>query len=238
MTVNQATVVSVLIAEDEVVFRLLLARFVEGHEALELAGAVDNGREAVAQYTSLRPDVVLMDITMPLLDGPTATAQICALDPAAKVLALTASADIESVARMVQAGARGYLVKSSAAEVLAEQIVDVAAGHSVVSPELVAGITRAVSRMTAMVSGVTEARGRLLPPSSAELTILRHLAGGASNQQIASAAHVSLGTVKNRLAALSQRWECSSRTEVLAYAVRHGYVELAPANACVVERRD
>jgi DNA-binding NarL/FixJ family response regulator len=127
--------IKVLLAEDHMIVRQGLCTLLKADGHFEIVGEARNGREAVELARTLRPDVILMDIAMPALNGMEATRQILAADPAARILILSAHSDDVYVERMQQAGAIGFLEKQTSAEVLAKAICSVAAGHPYLSPD-------------------------------------------------------------------------------------------------------
>ena len=211
----------VLLVDDEEPIRTLLTTYLGGQDGVRVVGTAAGGEEGVAAYAELRPDVVLMDLRMPGMNGVEATARIVELDPDACVLALTVMADPESIARMLHAGARGYLLKGTPPEDLPAHVRTVTNGGGVLSPQVAA----------ALISQVRSGSGtgfRPDPPEAAptggERDVLTHLARGESNEAIATALAISTGTVKARLLAMSRRWGVSGRAQILRHARRQGYL--------------
>jgi NarL family two-component system response regulator LiaR len=208
--------VRVLIADDHHVVRQGLRMYLALDPEIEVVGEASNGQEAVAKARQLKPDVVLMDLIMPVMDGVAATAAIRAELPEVEVLALTSVLDDGSVIGAVKAGAIGYLLKDTQAEELCRAIKAAAAGQVQLSPQAAARLVREVRAPEKPVS-LTER----------ETEVLRLLALGKANKEIA--AHLSIGetTVKTHVSNILMKLEVSSRTQAALYAVRLGLVSTA-----------
>lgn len=194
----------VLIVDDEALVRHALRIFLESAPATVVAGEAVNGTEAVEQYRMLQPDVVLMDIQMPVMNGIEATEMITAEYPDARVLAVTTFSSESHVISALRAGASGYLVKDS--------------------PRITRGLIAAV-RDTANPNGhVALSRAQAL--TERELSIVVFLAQGMSNAEIAQALHLSEATVKSNLGRIMNKWDVRDRVQVLIHAVRTNLVTL------------
>jgi len=205
--------IRVLIADDHSVVRLGLRMFLEMDEDLEVVGEAADGSEAVRLAYQLRPDVVLMDILMPVMDGIAATAAIRRTLPETEVLALTSVLEDASVVGAVRAGAIGYLLKDTQAEALCRAIKAAAAGHAQLTPQATARLMHAVS-----APGSAEAL------TERETEVLRLLARGESNKQIARQLHITDKTVKTHVSNIFSKLGVQSRTQATLYAVRVGLV--------------
>jgi DNA-binding NarL/FixJ family response regulator len=143
---EQLKKITVLVADDHAILRQDLCRLLEAGDHFEVVGQAGNGREAVKMARTLRPDVTLMDIAMPVLNGIDATRQILAANPAAKVLVLSAHNDDEYIEHMAAIGAVGFLEKQASAEILPKAIREVSMGKLLFSPAIVARLTQGKKR--------------------------------------------------------------------------------------------
>lgn len=212
--------VRVLVVDDQRLVREGIASLLSIQEGIAVVGTAVDGQEAVAKAAELTPDVILMDVRMPVLDGIAATAQIRRTQPECRVLMLTTFDDEEYIIRSLQAGAMGYLLKDIPAGDLAQAIRLTHAGIYQLSPS-VAG--KLVGQLTA--------RSKVEPsaPLPADLTerereVLRLLARGATNREIAEALMVSEGTVKNHVSNILGRLGLRDRVQAAVYAYDHGLV--------------
>ena len=204
-------------------FRQGVKSILETEEGLRIAGEAATGREAVRHALQIKPDVILMDIQMPELDGVAATKEILGEWPEAKVIILTMYRQDRYVFEAIKAGARGYLLKDSGADDLISAIRKVADGETLLSPELAVSVLDEFHKLGELpdhpehkISGLTER----------EADILRLVAKGASNQEIAQALDVSEKTVRNRLSEIFSKLRLNNRTEAALYALREGIASL------------
>ncbi|MDQ6920554.1 MAG: response regulator transcription factor [Candidatus Dormibacteraeota bacterium] len=204
----------VLIADDHSVVRDGLKMFLGGTPDIEIVGEAANGREAVRLARELRPDVVLMDLLMPLLDGIAATEAIRQELPGVEVVALTSVLEEESVVRAVKAGAIGYLLKNTDADQVVRAIRAAAEGRVEMSPE-------AASLMMARIRDPAPAAEAL---TAREQGVLRLLAAGRANKEIARELGISEETVKSHVANIFGKLGTRSRTEAAMRAVQSGLV--------------
>ena len=202
--------IRVLLADDHLVVRMGLAAIISFEKDLKLVGEASDGEEAVRKAAELRPDVIVMDLMMPLLDGASATARIRAANPEAKVLVLTTFGGSEEMKRALEAGAAGALVKGAQKKDLLSAIRRIAAGERVVSDE----IARAIEMLPS---------GDL---SERQIEVLRLAAKGLSNRDIAKVLGVSLDCIKEHLKLVFARFNAATRTEAVAIAVARGFVRL------------
>ena len=207
--------VRVLIADDHGVVRQGLRMFLSLDPELEVVGEATNGEEALKLARELAPDVVLMDLLMPVMDGISATEAIRRELPDVEVIALTSVLEDASVSGAVKAGAIGYLLKSTEAEELSRAIKAAAAGQVQLAPEAAARLMREV-RVPGSPEALTER----------EAEVLRLLARGKANKQIASSLHVTEKTVKAHVSSILAKLNVTSRTQAALYAVRAGLVSL------------
>ena len=213
--------IRVLIADDHPVVREGFSAIVDVEEDIEVVGQAADGREAVRLAQELRPDVVLMDLVMPNLDGVAAIEQIRAELPQTHVLILTTYADDEHILAGIQAGARGYLLKDALPDELVQAIRVVAEGGSLLQPAVAA---RVWDRLGALMGGHDEIEAVTPAPvlTDREEEILTLLAGGARNRDIAQKLFISERTVKVHVANLMDKLGARTRTEAVARAMQLG----------------
>jgi DNA-binding NarL/FixJ family response regulator len=210
------TPIRVLIADDHPVFRFGLRMVLLAERDLELAGEAENGHEAVELAQELRPDVALLDLNMPELDGIGATSQIVRVSPRTGILILTMLEDQASVLAAMRAGARGYIVKGSGSAEIARAIRGVAAGEAVLGPS-VAGMVLSALQPPAPSSD------RPFPDlTRREYEVLQLLAQGQSNNAIADRLFVSEKTIRNHLSIIFDKLDVASRAEAIVLAHRNG----------------
>ncbi len=220
MEESHVTKVRVLLVDDHILFRKGIAALLAGHQEVEIVGEAEDGREAVEKAIALTPDVVLMDIQMPVCDGVKATKLISEKLPRCRVLMLTVSDEEPSLFDAVKAGAHGYLLKNVRPEVLSEAITSIVRGEAPLSGTVAA---RLLSEFAKAWPGAVEppADARL---SSREQEILTLVVSGASNREISRQLVITEGTVKNHLHNILDKLHVRNRAEATAYAVREGLV--------------
>lgn len=206
--------IKVLLVDDQSLIRQGLKALLELESDLEIIGEAENGKIAIQLVEKLHPDVVLMDIRMPVMDGVAATREICQRFTEVKILVLTTFDDDEYVSQALKFGAMGYLLKDTPSEELANAIRTVKKGYTQLAPGLVEKI---------MAKVTTPAPSPSLPANWAELTprekeVLRLIAGGASNKEIAKALYISEGTVKNHVTNILNRLNLRDRTQAAILA--------------------
>lgn len=201
----------VILADDHRMLREGLRRSLEEHGLVVLAEASD-GEEAVRLAEELSPDVVLMDVSMPVLDGIAATRLVRQRAPDTQVVILTMHSDDESVARAIRAGAAGYLVKDCSTEEVVDTIEKVASGEVALSPELAASMLEEGAEQPVI--------------SEREEEVLQLIADGLSPNEVASRLFISVKTVKNHLTSIYQKLDSRDRTQAVVRAVRMGIIRL------------
>lgn len=199
--------ITILIADDHPLILAGLAALVGSVADFRLVGQAGNGQQATELYALHRPDVVIMDLSMPVMHGLDAMSHILAADPAARIIILTTYQGDEDVHRGLRAGARGYLLKDSGPAQLVEAIRAVAGGQKFLPPEV------------ARTLAERPEQARL---SKRELEILAHLASGKSNKLIARSAAIEVGTVKFHVNNILAKLNVTSRTEAATVAARRG----------------
>jgi DNA-binding NarL/FixJ family response regulator len=188
--------IRVLLVDDQALFREGCRTVLSVHAGIEVVGEAANGEEALRRVQALQPDVVLMDLRMPVLDGVTATRRIHSEHPQSRVIVLTTFDDDEEVFDALRAGAVGYLLKDTPSARLVEAIEAAARGESFLQPSVAAKVVAEFSRLPPRAS----ANESLVEPlSERELDVLRHLTRGQSNKEIAADLHITEGTVKNHM---------------------------------------
>jgi len=212
--------IRILIADDHKIFREGLRTLLQNRGDIEVIGEADNGRTLVALAAELRPDVIIMDVAMPDLNGIEATRQICGGRVAAKVLALSMHSDSRFVTRMLQAGAQGYLLKDCAFEELAQAIDTIVGDGVYLSP----GVTGVVVRDYVQHLGEGDAGIAALSPRERE--VLQLVAEGLTTKDIAGKLHISVKTVETHRKQIMDKLEIRSVAELTKYAVREGLTSL------------
>jgi DNA-binding NarL/FixJ family response regulator len=211
----------VLLADDHRMLREGLRRSLT-EEGFDVVGEADNGEQAVALAAELQPDIVLMDVSMPQMDGVEATRAIRATDTDTRILMLTMHADKDVLADAIRAGASGYLVKDCSTEEVAEAIRMAANGDTDLSPLLAASMLDEVRRLEAPTEPVDEEH----VITKREEEVLQRIADGCSTSEVAQQLFISQKTVKNHLASIYQKLDARDRTQAVLQAVRMGIVHL------------
>jgi NarL family two-component system response regulator LiaR len=208
--------IMVMLVDDHNVVRSGLATFLRAYDDLELVGEARNGREALNLCRQMKPDVILMDLMMPEMDGITATRAILADYPEIKIIAMTSFEEEELVQGVLAAGAISYLLKNVTSDELAKAIRDAVSGKSTLSPEAANALVHATRPIKQPLVDLTER----------ELEVLNLVAQGQSNQQIADTLVISLATVKAHISNILSKFQVSSRSEAIAFAIKHKLVLL------------
>jgi DNA-binding NarL/FixJ family response regulator len=209
----------VLIADDQTLFRSGLARLLDSEDRVSVVGEAADGLEAVKLAASLKPDVVLMDIKMPGLDGIEATRRIVAESPKSKVLMLTTFEADNHVIQALKAGASGYVLKDSQASAIVSSILAVVAGERVMASAV-------ANRVLEMLTGATTPKEFYDGLTAREVEILKMVATGMANKQIAYKLKISEKTVRNHVSNMYEKLGIYDRAQAVLYAVRKGLVEI------------
>ena len=209
--------IKVLIVDDHEMVRLGVASYLAIQEDIEVIGEAVNGQEAYDKALDLRPDLILMDVVMDEMDGIEATQAILADWPEARILMVTSFLDDDKLYPAMEAGAKGYILKTSSAQEIAQAIRKVIAGQEV--------LTQAVSEK--MQEDKHKAQERHLHDdlTRRELEVLALIAEGRSNQEIADLLFITLKTVKTHVSNILSKLEVSDRTQATIYAFKHGLVK-------------
>lgn len=216
--------IRVLLVDDQSLFREGLHTLLSVHEDVTVVGEAENGADAIQKAAQLQPDVVLMDVRMPILDGVAATKKLTENHPDCRVIMLTTFDDDEYVFEGLRAGAAGYLLKDVPSDKLVEAIRTTAAGESFLQPSVAAKVVAEFNR----ISGDKPApkQDQLVEPlSSRELEILQHIATGASNREIANALYIAEGTVKNHVTNILSKLGVRDRTQAAIRAKDLGLLD-------------
>jgi NarL family two-component system response regulator LiaR len=208
--------IQVMLVDDHTVVRSGLATFLRAYEDLELVGEAKNGLEALALCRQKKPDVILMDLMMPEMDGIAATRAILEECPDIKIIAMTSFEDEQLVHGVLAAGAISYLLKNVTADELAKAIRDAISGRSTLSPEAAHVLVQATRVPQHSLFELTER----------EQEVLHLVVQGHSNQQIADLLIVSVATVKAHLGNIFSKLQVSSRAEVINFAIKHKLVSI------------
>ncbi len=217
--------IKILIADDQSLFREALKTLLSAYPGLEIVGDASNGEEALRLAFTLAPDVVLMDLRMPVMDGVEATRKIVKLGKNIKVIVLTTFDEDETVFDGLRAGAVGYLLKDVSADKLIEAIRTAAKGEYFLLPSITAKVVSEFSRISR--PAVSDQQKTLADPlSNREVEILRYVATGASNKEIADTLVISEGTVKNHLSSILSKLGVRDRMQAVLKAKEYGIITI------------
>jgi two-component system NarL family response regulator len=205
-----AATIRVLSADDHPIFRVGLRNLISQQADMEVVGEANDGPEAIERIAALRPDITLLDLRMPGMDGPQVISAVLAHDKDAKIVILTTYDGDEDIYRAVEAGARGYLLKDTFPEGMLDAIRDVHAGGHLFPAAVAAKLV-----------------GRGEPLSTRELSVLELLARGLSNKEIQSALSIPEGTLKNHLKRVFDKLDVTDRTQAVLVALKRGLVRLS-----------
>jgi two-component system NarL family response regulator len=202
---------TVMLVDDHALLRTGVANIINQEADLQVVAEASNGLEAIAAYEQHRPDVTLLDLRMPVMEGVEAVRQIRARDPQARVIVLTTYDTDDEISRALKAGAKAYVLKDISADQLIRCIRDVLSGKTYLAPAAAAKLAEGVTRV------------QLTPR---EMATLRLMADGKANKEIASELSISERTVKTHLGHLFEKLGVTSRTEAIKVATRRGLVRL------------
>lgn len=207
--------IKVIIAEDHLMIREGLKQLLELEEDIKVVAGFSDGKAAVDQYLELMPDVVLMDINMPVLSGLEALEQIRAMDPTAKVVILTFHQDRDYLLKALELGAMGYILKDADSKVLVEAVRSVSAGQTYIQPTMANELVNEYKRMK---SGSDDPRNLL---TEREIEVLKLLSKGMLNKEIAKELFISEKTVKNHISSIFRKLNVQDRTQAAVYAIKN-----------------
>lgn len=211
--------VQVLVVDDHAIVRKGICALLATEQMIQVVGEASNGREAVAQAAALQPDVILMDVVMPEMDGLEAIRLIIDRQPETRILVLTSFASVDMVLPAIKAGALGYLLKDSGPEELVQAINQVHSGNSSLHPTIARKLLEEISQPGHGGSRIDSLTDR-------EISVLKLVAQGHSNREIAKLLTVSEATVRTHVSHILAKLELSSRTQAALYALRKGLASL------------
>ena len=217
--------IRVFVADDHPIVRRGIRDLLETEQDIVFVGEAANGRDAVSGVAELKPDVVLMDLVMPSMDGIDATRQIKAHQPDVKILILTSFATDDKVFPAIKAGALGYLIKDTEPEELVQAIRQVHQGEPTLHPSIAQKLLAEIAQSTETVQQA-ERPSIPDPLTEREIEVLKLLAHGLSNQEIADRLVIGVTTVYTHVSNILSKLHLATRTQAALYALREGYVPL------------
>jgi NarL family two-component system response regulator LiaR len=228
-------VIRVLVADDQALVRKGILALLSTESKIVVVGEVDNGREAVAKASELKPDVILMDLKMPEMDGIEASRQIMEKWPQARILVLTSYATDDLVFPAIKAGAFGYLLKDSEPEELVQAILQIHRGEPSLHPKIARKVLQEISggpnlTKQKQIPDLHAGKPAVDPLTNREVEVLQLLARGMSNQDIAELLVISSGTVRTHVSNILSKLHLASRTQATLYALKEGLTSLDEAN--------
>lgn len=203
--------IRILLVDDHEMVRIGVSAYLQAQDDMEVAGEAANGEEAVKMALDLRPDVILMDMVMPIMNGAEATEAIIRQWPAAKIMIVTSFLDDDKVYPALKAGAVSYILKTSKASRIADSIRETMNGTPVLEPEVMSKMMKQMRHDRVPHADLTER----------EMEILLLLARGYTNQEIADELYIALKTVKSHVSNLLSKLEVHDRTQAVIYAFQH-----------------
>ena len=221
-SVDLDTMIRVLICDDHALFRRGLVMVLESEPGIEVVAEAEDGEEAVRKAGDAAPDVILMDVRMPKMSGIEATRAISDVVPTAKILMLTVSDEEEDLYEAVKAGATGYLLKEISIEEVANAIRAVMTGQSLISPSMASKLLSEFNNLA------KAAQQKVLAPklTDRELQVLKLVAQGMSNREVAEQLFISENTVTNHVRNILEKLHLHSRMEAVVYAVREKLLDI------------
>lgn len=216
--------VKVLLVDDESLIRNILKDYLSSDESLEVVGEASNGKLAISQARALQPDVILMDMQMPLMDGVEATQYIHHSFPDIRILGLSTFATDRYVVELLRAGASGYLVKDSRPEEVTSAIHTVHDGGSVLSPEVTRYVVQGLKQsVPAEISPDEELMSVL---TAKEIEVIELLARGLNNKEMAAELFVTESTIKARFVKIMEKMQVRDRVQILVKAIEYNLINL------------
>lgn len=212
--------IKVLIADDQELIRQSLRIVLENRQHLEVTDAVANGQEVIASIRKTQPDIILMDIRMPKMDGVQCTKIIKEHYPHIKIIILTTFDDDEYVYNALKYGASGYLLKGVSMDGLADAIQTVYSGQAMINPDVATKVVRLFSRMARSDFSISIGEQRIQSLTKTEWKIISQVARGTSNREIANHLALSEGTIRNYLSIILNKLDLRDRTQLAIWAVQ------------------
>lgn len=216
---TQPDTIRVLVADDHAIVRKGICALLATEPGIDVVGEASDGHDAIAEAQRLQPDVILMDLVMPGLDGLEAMRFLTSCQPATRILVLTSFHDDDKVFPAIQAGAQGYLLKDSGPEELVRAIEQVARGESSLQPSIARKLLRHLSKPPSQKSDADALTDR-------EIEVLRLVAQGQSNREISDQLAISEATVRTHVSNILSKLNLCSRTQAALYALREGLAPL------------
>jgi DNA-binding NarL/FixJ family response regulator len=219
--------IRVLIADDHGLFREMLFHTLSEEEDIEVVGEAVDGKEAVEKTKALNPDIILLDINMPRLDGMEATKILRQEHPSTKIVILTAADDDELVFKLVKAGATGYLLKDTSTGNVVDAVRAAYSGESLIQPKVASKILKEFARLMDEKESTPAADGRsnkLKALTDRELEVLKLVGKGMNNREIACALYIGENTVKTHVANSMHKLEFRDRVELALFAAQSGLI--------------
>jgi len=216
--------IRILMVDDQSLVRRGLAGLLNRNPDMEVVGEAENGEQAVEMASQVDPDVILMDVRMPVMDGVTATREIAKRGVKAGVIILTTFDDEEYIFEGLSAGAKGYLLKDAELDELSRAIRTVANGDALLQPHVTARVLKEFSRLSAMAGSKPKPQSLTENLTERETEVLRLMASGASNQDIAEKLFIGLGTVKHHVRAIFSKLGARDRVQAVLIAQDSGLV--------------
>jgi DNA-binding NarL/FixJ family response regulator len=221
---KQTAVISILLVDDHALMREGLRQLLDCEDGMRVVAEAVNGLDAMQQVRKLRPDVVLMDISMPVMDGLAVTRQITNEYPSVAVIMLTMFRQQQQVLQAMRNGARGYLLKSASSQEVAQAIRKVHEGGMLIEPELTGALVNEYRRLSDLSGDGLTNHPSVRVLTAREVEIVRYVAAGMSNKEIASRLVYSEKTVKNYLSIIFQKLGIRDRTQAAIFALRQGLI--------------
>jgi NarL family two-component system response regulator LiaR len=218
--------IRVYITDDHPIVRRGIKQLLDTEAGIDVIGEATNGREAVADMDELKPDIVLMDLVMPVMDGIEAIRQIKAAHPSIQILVLTSFATDDKVFPAIKAGALGYLIKDTGPDELVRAIRQVHQGQLTLHPSI-------AQKLLKELSLTSEQPPSPDPLTEREVEVLKLIARGLSNQEIADSLVVSIATVYTHVSKILDKLHLASRTQAALYALREGLASLYDENESI-----
>jgi len=212
--------IKLLIVDDHAMFREGVRALLQGYDEIEIVGEAESGRDAIEKFHQLAPQVVLMDVSMPIMNGLEATRRIHKEFPDVKILALTQYDDREYVLSMLKAGAKGYISKTATASELVSAIHVIQKGESFLHP------SAATSLINEYLTQSPENKDEYERLSSREREVLQLVAEGRTNREIADGLFISIKTVLRHRTSIMEKLGFQNRTELIKYALSRGLIEM------------